>query len=860
MLVIGTVAVLIVFSVGLEQLEEYVNEETEEDFLVIIEALYGELTTMGVIGFMLFLAQHSHGTDELAVITGFQEHELDEIIENIHMALFVVMACFLTSTVYLASRTRQVVAKYKEWEICSFDQEQLLRDYATYIVREEDTGPKRAWKNIRLFFGLRAEEPQRASYVSIRQKFIYYDCNSADVDERFDFSEYVSIIIGKHVANMVSVTPLSWIVLFPIFVIAYFLYGHAGNDQRVVNLELFGVLLLGTLHYIHTRVLQVEASFCSTTLTHKARKLTKSMRMGDGGTTNTTAESLQPRRKSTFTFTAVDTDPSKTTEMTPLASSKPAGVFTEQHRRKKRESFLISSMRNFGSLESVTESDSTSFDETSTVFTPPKKATSVVPAVPVVTPGASSTASPAKTEASSFRNRRRVSLAIATNPVLASSMASNMANELQSPRVSVASTPRAKMQRANRASQAMGIQVEGMDPLLSEAVEGPPRAKPPIRFGSIVTDVSVGEEDPIEAAALDQERRQKQAVMQELRRYTDSEWMIFTIRLLTLMAAAQMACMILNTIPFLLGFGEGPAAEEGILDDTPLLVRLLLIATIMIPPIVVVNRVPMVVRDMVLISNVGQMADRKVLAEVTRRQKTQVALRSLRLVFLMRHHARDILSQKQLSSNFRTLRTLQSDAESDEMVPGRRPGSPFGAASGSFEDKGKGMTFKEAADLRAIFRAFVTDQSGFMTREGLDNLMLTVNCGDEELTEALVEVIDENGDGIISEEEFLEWAVGAELNHNLPVDEVLDGMFEIIDSDCSGEITLSELRDFMRTFGCEMQDHDLIMFMRGVDENGDHQIDREEFEIIVRSLIPFIDELQGGVKHATWCIQPMETH
>ena len=62
-------------------------------------------------------------------------------------------------------------------------------------------------------------------------------------------------------------------------------------------------------------------------------------------------------------------------------------------------------------------------------------------------------------------------------------------------------------------------------------------------------------------------------------------------------------------------------------------------------------------------------------------------------------------------------------------------------------------------------------------------------------------MIDADGDGTVTEAEFLDWASCVERCQTDNEEEIITEMFSMIDTDDSGDITISELSEFMMKFG-----------------------------------------------------------
>ncbi|POM71155.1 Hypothetical protein PHPALM_12313, partial [Phytophthora palmivora] len=85
------VAISILFEISTEQLREH----TDELNMPFVNTVFGELTTLGFIGLLLFVVT------KMEVLPWLSRHvlggsaELQEIIEKLHMALFLFIVIFL---------------------------------------------------------------------------------------------------------------------------------------------------------------------------------------------------------------------------------------------------------------------------------------------------------------------------------------------------------------------------------------------------------------------------------------------------------------------------------------------------------------------------------------------------------------------------------------------------------------------------------------------------------------------------------------------------------------------------------------------------------------------------------------------
>ena len=264
---------------------------------------------------------------------------------------------------------------------------------------------------------------------------------------------------------------------------------------------------------------------------------------------------------------------------------------------------------------------------------------------------------------------------------------------------------------------------------------------------------------------------------------------------------------------------------------------------LLLPPVWLMATVPRLMRDFVLVAHCFEHKHKHTIAEVVRRQRAQLGLRALRLAYLLKRSA----DMRRAARRGGTAAALPNTAVS----PRRRVHFHVSRA----------LPAREREVLRTIFGHFDDDGTGTVTHDEFKQLLVRINLtsgepgtprgdGDGEaksfaeadvsFEEDICQMLDEDGDGEVTFEEFADWAAEAEAEATAAdtAEEIIEGMFKVVDEDDSGVITTSELRHFLRSFGIEMSTHDVQLILELADDNGDHTLDLEEFGIVVRTIIP----------------------
>jgi len=170
----------------------------------------------------------------------------------------------------------------------------------------------------------------------------------------------------------------------------------------------------------------------------------------------------------------------------------------------------------------------------------------------------------------------------------------------------------------------------------------------------------------------------------------------------------------------------------------------------------------------------------------------------------------------------------------------------FGDTKGKMEKVSAGeghandvtITPQQRQEIETTFDLFDSDGGGEIDSSEFRELMrsLGFNLSEEEAAEKL-KILDEDNNGTISRDEFVAWQTLnlSKSNDDLSVEELVDQLFEIFDSDNDGEggdgvITVQEFRDGLNRFNAGLSDEEVAMLLQELDEDGSGTIEKKEFK------------------------------
>jgi len=133
-------------------------------------------------------------------------------------------------------------------------------------------------------------------------------------------------------------------------------------------------------------------------------------------------------------------------------------------------------------------------------------------------------------------------------------------------------------------------------------------------------------------------------------------------------------------------------------------------------------------------------------------------------------------------------------------------------------------------DISKTFDLFDADGGGEISSEELEDLMGSLGSPQApEQLRVMISLLDGNGDGTISKDEFIQW-YSEQLNQNeLDPAEMASSMFRMFDTDGSGSLTIAEFKEALDAFKVGLTVDDVTELVKELDEDRNGIIDEQEF-------------------------------
>jgi len=163
------------------------------------------------------------------------------------------------------------------------------------------------------------------------------------------------------------------------------------------------------------------------------------------------------------------------------------------------------------------------------------------------------------------------------------------------------------------------------------------------------------------------------------------------------------------------------------------------------------------------------------------------------------------------------------------------------------------LSNRELAEYKEIFRFFDKDREGSITCAKLGQVMQTLGWKPSEMElKELVGVIDQDGNGVITFNEFV-WFSEKDI-HDDDLENDIREAFRCFDKDGLGYITVANLTHILESLGDKLDTEETEEFMRIADEDGDGNVNYEEFVSIM------FKKPESKAPTGKMCLRPMDSN
>jgi Ca2+-binding EF-hand superfamily protein len=141
---------------------------------------------------------------------------------------------------------------------------------------------------------------------------------------------------------------------------------------------------------------------------------------------------------------------------------------------------------------------------------------------------------------------------------------------------------------------------------------------------------------------------------------------------------------------------------------------------------------------------------------------------------------------------------------------------------------------RKRQECKEMFSLFDDDNSGSITHEEFAQLLREVaGIEDEEEIKISIKALDADGGGDVDFDEFFNWYARRQEAGSTDNEELVRLIFDVVDNDKSGFITIEEFQDAFKKLGEDVSAADIQWLVTECDEDGDNHISFEEFSALL---------------------------
>jgi Ca2+-binding EF-hand superfamily protein len=224
------------------------------------------------------------------------------------------------------------------------------------------------------------------------------------------------------------------------------------------------------------------------------------------------------------------------------------------------------------------------------------------------------------------------------------------------------------------------------------------------------------------------------------------------------------------------------------------------------------------VATLAVVCSIGSYRKPQIVSDVLREKKTMCAVRTLIVICKMRQFAES---------------TQVKNASKSDSIP-LPVASPLGKLHYS-----ESFTQLELEEVGKTFDVIDEDGSGFLSHDEFCAVFgrLGAHLSPQTL-EAVIAQFDEDGDGQVAREEFLQWYADQILSEISSPSEQAKKLFELFDHDSNGEITIGEFKTKLDALHLDFSVDDIGDIVNELDRDRSGTISVEEFEKLFEKYFP----------------------
>ena len=179
--------------------------------LAVIEHLYRELTTMGIVSFLLFILEQSGAVAGIVdLLPGMTHHELEydmEVFEIVHMVLFCFVALYVFLVILLLVASSTISRRWRKREAGTF--EHYMAQYRAFRLKRKSMSAFEAFTSLRFWWRYDDVKTSFAYHIMRRAWLQRHEGMPADTP----FNKLLRLSVRDTALELAELKPSFWITI-----------------------------------------------------------------------------------------------------------------------------------------------------------------------------------------------------------------------------------------------------------------------------------------------------------------------------------------------------------------------------------------------------------------------------------------------------------------------------------------------------------------------------------------------------------------------------------------------------------------------------------------------------------------------
>jgi len=239
---LAVISVLMVVSISWEHLQDYLEEESGEEFKPVLASLFEELTLTGFLGLSMTAIQETSLMEDVSDYFFDDETVVEELYEKIHLTIFGVTVSYLTVVVCVMFMAKREKLRMLHAEsACSADPRKVVQEY--YEWKKEKMESNGWWTPWPIYPTCDIQYDYH--WLVMRYQFFKAVERTPGIraeinNDTFDMAEYMSKYMIQALDHIVSIEWKTWVCVWVLCWTFYGLFEIMESDVFAWMVLLFG--------------------------------------------------------------------------------------------------------------------------------------------------------------------------------------------------------------------------------------------------------------------------------------------------------------------------------------------------------------------------------------------------------------------------------------------------------------------------------------------------------------------------------------------------------------------------------------------------------------------------------------------